>query len=252
LGSACRPGKVYIVGAGPGDPELITVKGLRLVREADVIFYDRLIPQEVLREAKPSAKLVFVGKAPGKHTYTQDEINRMLVEEACKGKTVVRLKGGDPYVFGRGEEECMYVLEHGVPCEVVPGVTSAIAGPAYAGIPVTHRGIASSFAVVTGREALEKGRKMVNYGAIAKAVDTLVILMGVSNLENIVREILDAGVDPETPVAIVERATMPEQRVVVGNLANIVEKARKAGVKPPAVVVVGEVVRLRDKLWKFV
>ncbi|HIC99124.1 MAG TPA: uroporphyrinogen-III C-methyltransferase, partial [Pyrodictiaceae archaeon] len=208
-------------------------------------------PREILREAKPSAKLVFVGKAPGKHVYTQDEINKMLVEEACKGKIVVRLKGGDPYVFGRGEEECMYVLEHGVPCEVVPGITSAIAGPAYAGIPVTHRGTASSFAIVTGREALEKNKRMVYYGAIARAVDTLVIVMGVTNLENIVREILDAGVDPETPVAIVEKATMPEQRVVIGKLADIVEKARKAGVKPPAVIVVGEVVRLRDKLWKL-
>jgi len=251
LNRACRPGKVYIVGAGPGDPELITVKGLRLVREADVIFYDRLIPQEVLCEAKPGAKLVFVGKAPGKHAYSQDEINKMLVEEACKGKTVVRLKGGDPYVFGRGEEECMYVLERGVPCEVVPGITSAIAGLAYAGIPVTNRGLSSSFAVVTGREAPEKGRRMVYYGAIAKAVDTLVIVMGISNLENIVREILEAGVDPDTPVAIVEKATMPEQRVVTGKLADIVEKARKAGVKPPAVIVVGKVVRLRDKLWKL-
>ena len=251
MNRACRPGKVYIVGAGPGDPELITVKGLRLVREADVIFYDRLIPQEVLREAKPGAKLVFVGKAPGKHAYSQDEINKMLVEEACKGKTVVRLKGGDPYVFGRGEEECMYVLERGVPCEVVPGVTSAIAGLAYAGIPVTNRGLSSSFAVVTGREAPEKGRRMVYYGAIAKAVDTLVIVMGIGNLENIVREILEAGVDPDTPVAIVEKATMPEQRVVTGKLADIVEKARKAGVKPPAVIVVGKVVRLRDKLWKL-
>ena len=251
MNRACRPGKVYIVGAGPGDPELITVKGLRLVREADVIFYDRLIPQEVLCEAKPGAKLVFVGKAPGKHAYSQDEINKMLVEEACKGKTVVRLKGGDPYVFGRGEEECMYVLERGVPCEVVPGVTSAIAGLAYAGIPVTNRGLSSSFAVVTGREAPEKGRRMVYYGAIAKAVDTLVIVMGISNLENIVREILEAGVDPDTPVAIVEKATMPEQRVVTGKLADIVEKARKAGVKPPAVIVVGKVVRLRDKLWKL-
>lgn len=251
MGEACRPGKVYIVGAGPGDPELITVKGLRLVREADVILYDRLIPQEVLREARPDAKLVFVGKAPGKHAYPQDEINKMLVEEACKGKIVVRLKGGDPYVFGRGEEECMYALEHGVPCEVVPGITSAIAGPAYAGIPVTHRGVASSFAIVTGREAPEKGRKMVDYGAIARAVDTLVIVMGIGNLENIVREMLDAGIDPNTPVAIVEKATTPEQRVVAGKLADIVEKAREAGVKPPAVIVVGEVVRLRDKLWKL-
>ncbi len=247
---SCK-GKVYIVGAGPGDPELLTLKAVRVLREADVVLYDRLIPREALSYVKPGAELIYVGKAPGRHAMSQEEINRLLVEKACEGKTVVRLKGGDPYVFGRGEEECMYVREHGVECEVIPGITSAIAGPAYAGIPVTHRGLASSFAVVTGTEAPEKGRRMVDYAAIAKAVDTMVILMGVGNLENIVKELLEAGVDPDTPVAIVMDATLPSQRVVVTKLSRAVEDAKKAGARPPAVIVIGRVVELRDKLWKL-
>jgi len=245
------PGVVYVVGAGPGDPELITVKGLRLLRSADVVLYDRLVSRELLREVKEGAELIYVGKAPGRHTLSQDEINRLLVEKARQGLVVVRLKGGDPYVFGRGEEECMYVRSHGIECIVVPGVTSAIAGPAYAGIPVTHRGLASSFAVATGREAEGKERRSVDYAALAKAADTLVILMGVGNLEKIVSELLDAGVDPGTPVAIVEDATLPTQRVTVAPLDRIVEEARRRGVRPPAVIVVGRVVELREKLWRL-
>jgi len=244
-------GIVYVVGAGPGDPELITVKGLKVLRSADVVLYDRLVSKDLLREVREDAELIYVGKAPGRHTMTQEEINRLLVEKARQGLVVVRLKGGDPYVFGRGEEECLYVRSHGIECIVVPGITSAIAGPAYAGIPVTHRGVASSFAVATGREAEGKEKRSVSYAALAKAADTLVILMGVGNLENIVRELLDAGVDPDTPVAIVEKATLPDQRVTVAPLSRIVEEARRRGVKPPAVIVVGRVVELREKLWKL-
>lgn len=244
-------GKVYIVGMGPGDPELVTLKALRIIREADVIVYDRLIPREALSHARRDAELIYAGKRPGHHALTQEEINQLLLEKALEGKTVARLHGGDPYVFGRGEEECMYLRSHGVPCEVVPGITSVIAGPAYAGIPVTSRGVASSFAAATGREAPGKERRHVYYGRLAKSVDTLVVVMGVGNLENIVREMLEEGVDPDLPVAIVENATLPSQRVVTGRLRDIVEKARKAGVKPPAVIVFGRVVELRDKLWSL-
>ena len=243
-------GRVYIVGAGPGDPELITVKGLKLIREADVIVYDRLIPKELLEEAKPGAKLIYAGKRPGMHAMTQEEINKLLRDLACQGYMVVRLHGGDPYVFGRGEEECMYLREHGVECVVVPGITSAIAGPAYAGIPVTSRYVASSFAVVTGREAEGKQRH-IDYAAVASAVDTLVILMGVGRLEEIASQLLEAGIDPETPAAIIENATTPSQRVVTGTLKDIAVRASEAGVKPPAVIVIGRVVGLREKLWRL-
>ena len=245
-----RRGKVWIVGAGPGDPELITVKGLRVLREADVVLYDRLVHPKLLEEVREGAELIYVGKAPGRHAMSQDEINRLLVEKALEGKTVVRLKGGDPYVFGRGEEECAYVIEHGVECEVVPGVSSAIAAPAYAGIPVTSRWYASSVALVTGMEAAEKERPRVDYARIAAAVDTVVVLMGVSRLEHITSEMVRAR-PPSTPAAIVERGTLPEQRVIVSTLGEIAARAREEGVRPPAVLVVGDVVRLRERLWRL-
>jgi uroporphyrin-III C-methyltransferase len=241
-------GKVYIVGAGPGDPELATVKAVRLIREADVIVYDRLIPRELLAYAKPEAKLVYAGKEPGKHTLTQDEINKLLLAYACEGKMVIRLHGGDPTIFGRGEEECYYLTSHGVSCEFVPGVTSAFAAPELACIPPTSRWAASSVAVVTGREAEGKRERRVRYGEIAKAVDTLIILMGVGRLEQIVGELLESGVDPSTPVAIVERAATSQQRVITGRLSNIVELSRRENVRPPAVIVIGRVVELRDKI----
>ncbi|KSW12004.1 uroporphyrin-III methyltransferase [Pyrodictium occultum] len=244
-------GSVYIVGAGPGDPELITVKGLRLIEQADVVVYDRLVPRELLDHTKPGAELVYAGKKPGAHAMTQEEINRLLLKKACEGKTVVRLHGGDPYVFGRGEEECIYLRSHGVECEVVPGVTSAIAGAAYAGIPVTSRGLASSFAVATGKEAPGKPRRMVRYADIMKSVDTLVVLMGVGTLEKIVEEMLEGGIDPDLPVAVVENASTPRQRVVTGRLRDIAEKARRAGIQPPAVIVFGPTVKLRERLWKL-
>lgn len=244
-----RRGKVYIVGAGPGDPELATLKAIKAIRRADVILYDRLIPKELLREAKPSAELIYVGKESGKHTLTQDEINKLLVEKALEGKTVVRLKGGDPYVFGRGEEECMYLIEHSIECEVVPGITSAIAVPMYSGIPVTHRYASSSFAIITGREARDKRTKKVRVKDIAKAVDTLIILMGLSNLRNTVKELLEV-LPSSKPVAVIHEGTMSSQKVIQGSLGDIVEKVEKSGITPPAIIVVGDVVNLRDKLWK--
>ncbi|BEP17722.1 uroporphyrinogen-III C-methyltransferase [Pyrofollis japonicus] len=245
----CRKGKVYIVGAGPGDPELLTLKAVRIIRSADVIVYDRLAPTDFIkREAKSDAELIYAGKAPGRHAMSQDEINKLLEEKACEGKLVARIHGGDPFLFGRGEEECIYLASRGISCEVVPGITSAIAGPELACIPPTSRLVASSVAIVPGREAAERKERRVYYGRIAKTVDTMIVLMGVGRLSEIVNELLEEGLDPSTPVAIVENASLPNQRVVVGRLANIVSKAREANVKPPAVIIVGKVVWLRDKI----
>jgi len=244
-------GRVYIVGTGPGDPELLTLKAVKAIKEADTIVYDRLIPVEALSYARKDARLVYAGKQPGKHAMTQDEINRLLLREACEGRSVARLHGGDPYLFGRGEEECMFLLEHGVECIAIPGVSSITAGPLYAGIPLTSRGVASSFAAATGREAAGKEKRVINYGLILKSVQTLVVVMGVGSLERIVEEMLREGIPPSLPVALIENATLPNQRVIVGELGNIVEKAREHNVKPPAIIVFGNTVRLREKLWRL-
>jgi uroporphyrin-III C-methyltransferase len=236
--------KIYLVGAGPGDPGLITVKALELIKKADVIIYDRLVSRELLRHAKKGAELIYVGKRGGKPSFTQDRINKLLIEKAEEGKVVVRLKGGDPFVLGRGGEEAMVLVQAGIEYEVVPGVTSAIAAPAAAGIPLTDRRFASSFAVVTGQE--EPGKKeRLDYGAIG--TDTVVLLMGVGNLDKIAEEMLRSRPE-DTPVAIIERGTTRRQRVITSTLGRAAEDARRAGVKPPAVIVVGEVVKLRELL----
>ncbi len=233
-------GKVYLVGAGPGDPELLTLKAVKVISEADVILYDRLVSEEVLNYAEPDCKLVYVGKEDGKHTLPQEEINKLLVYYANVYEKVIRLKGGDPFVFGRGGEEALYLKEHGVPYEIVPGVSSIYAVPAYAGIPLTFRGVASSFAVVTGHECTGK-EKRIDWRSF-KGIDTLVVLMGVRNRQRIARELLEAGRSPEEPVAFVERGTTSEQRVVLSTLKEVASSPPE--VKPPAVMVVGEVVRL--------
>lgn len=240
-------GKVYIVGGGPGDPELITVKGLKLVREADVILYDRLAPQAVLKEAKPEAILIDVGKKPGGQGPRQDEINKMLLEYAMRGYKVVRLKGGDPYVFGRGEEECIYVKSHGVECEVIPGIPSFVAAAIRAGAPLTSRGLSSSFAVVTGQEDPEKGYKAVDLTKIASAVDVIAILMGVSRMQEILEEIASVrGFDE--PVAVVIRATMEGEKIITGTIRDIIESSKRGEIENPAVIIVGKTVTLREKL----
>ncbi len=239
--TAAPPGKVYLVGAGPGDPGLITVKGCRLLRRADVVVYDRLGAPGHLRECAPQAELVFVGKEPGAESPDQEAINRLLIAKAREGKTVVRLKGGDPFVFGRGGEEARALAAAGIPFEVVPGVTSAVAVPAYAGIPLTYRGIASSVAIVSGRTTRPDW-------ALAGSADTLVVLMGAARVAEVAARLLDQGRSPETPAAVVASGTLPEQRTVVGTLADIAGKAAAAGISSPAVIVVGEVVRLRDEI----
>lgn len=238
-------GKVFIVGAGPGDPGLITVKGLEALRRAEVVLYDRLAPAELLQEAPATAERIDVGKEPTRHRRSQDEINALLIEFARAGKTVVRLKGGDPFVFGRGGEECQVLAAANIEYEVIPGVSSAIAAPAYAGIPVTHRELASHFTVITGHTAEED---TIEWDALPHS-GTLVFLMGVNHLHEIATQLLLHGIRPQTPVAVIERGTTREQRVVTGVLLDIVERARH--LRPPATIVVGEVVKLSETLGWF-
>lgn len=241
-------GKVYLVGSGPGDLGLLTLKGLELLKKADVIIYDRLVSKTILRQIPSRTKKLYVGKSSGKHSVPQDKINELIVKESKLGKKVVRLKGGDPFIFGRGGEEAQSLFRASIPFEVIPGISSASAVPAYAGIPLTHRDYASSAAIVTGHESWAKKGSQVNWEGLAKAVDTIVILMGVSNLESIIKGIKKGGRHEDTPVAIIEDGTTRKQRVTIGKLSDIVEKARKNEVKPPAVIVIGDVVKLRKEL----
>ena len=241
-------GKVYIVGAGPGDPELITIKAARLIRSADVILYDRLVSEETISLAKEGCKLIYVGKHPGESSTTQERINEMLVEKAQEGGSIVRLKGGDPFLFGRGGEEAQVLSREGISYEVVPGITSAISVPAYAGIPVTQRHIASSVAFITGHEASTKTKGTVEWERIAQSVDTLVVMMGIRNLGNIAERLINGGRDPKTPVAIIEKGTTKLQKTITGTLETIEVKARIEGIKPPAITIIGKVVNLREEL----
>ncbi len=241
-------GKVYIVGAGPGSLDLLTLKAIKVLKEADVILYDELIGDEIKDFLKTlNADLIDVGKRSGRHKRRQDEINRLLVELARNGKKVVRLKGGDPFVFGRGGEEIEFLAENRIPFEVVPGITSAIAVPAYAGIPITHRDFDPAVVFITGREAKER----LKWSALADLNATIVILMGLSNLERNVKNLIEHGKDPRTPVAIIERGCTKEQRVIVSDLENVVRVAKDSNVKPPAVIVIGDVVKVRDKVKDF-
>jgi uroporphyrinogen III methyltransferase/synthase len=244
-------GIVSLVGAGPGDPGLITVAGVERLARADVVVYDRLADERLLKLAPPDAELISVGKAPGGHTMPQEEINALLVARAREGKRVVRLKGGDPFVFGRGGEEAETLVAAGIPFEVVPGVTSAVAAPAYAGIPVTHRRLASSFTVVTGHEDPAKAEGAVDWERVAKSADTLVILMGGANLGEIMRRLVDSGRAPDEPVAVVRWGTTPHQRAISGTIADIAARVAGAGLTPPFVTVVGRVVSLRETLAWF-
>ncbi len=244
-------GKVYLVGAGPGDPGLLTVRGLECIERADVIVYDNLVNPSLLRHARPDAELIFAGKSAKKHTLSQDETNALLIAKAKEGKVVTRLKGGDPFVFGRGGEEAQELREAGISFEIVPGISSAIAAPAYAGIPVTHRAVATAFMVVTGHEDPTKGESQVDWKSVAQFPGTRVILMGVERLGEIVAQLMNCGMAPDTPVAMVHRGTTPQQKTITGTLATIVEVARAAEFKPPAITIIGEVVRLRESLQWF-
>ncbi len=239
-------GKVYLVGAGPGDPDLITRKGFRLLRRADVVIYDRLIPKQLLEETKPDAELIDAGKAPSRHRLGQDKINAILVDRARKGRAVLRLKGGDPFVFGRGAEEALACRQQGIPFEIVPGVSSVTAVPAYAGIPISHRQVSSGFTVITGHEDPAKPESSINYQALAQIGGTIVILMGVNRLPAITKQLQRHGAKPQTPAAVIEWGATPRQRTLVGSLGTIADIAQAHDIKPPAITVIGDVVRLRE------
>lgn len=243
-----KTGKVYLVGAGPGDPGLMTVRGMELLRDAEAVIYDRLVNPILLEEAPPDAQRIFVGKLAGFHQLPQEQINAILIAQARSGRRVVRLKGGDPFVFGRGGEEAEALREAGIAFAVVPGVSSAVAVPAYAGIPLTHRKLSSSFAVLTGHEAC-KAAPSVDWSKLANAVDTLVVLMGLKSIPQIVAKLVAHGRSPETPVALIRWGTTQEQETVIGTLADIVDKA--AVLEPPVVAVIGAVVTLADRLHWF-
>ncbi len=240
--------KVYLTGAGPGDIELLTLKALRVIKEADVIIYDRLANPDILDEAKSGCEFVYVGKEDGRHIVPQDDINEVIYQNALKYENVVRLKGGDPFVFGRGGEEAQYLYERGIKFEVIPGITSAISAPAYAGIPVTHRGVAVSFRVVTGHESPHKKECQIPWENF-KTDDTIVFLMGLHNLSKISKKLMEIGKAKDYPCAVISKGTTKEQSVVVGTLENIVEKAKD--VPTPALIVVGKVVELREQLQWF-
>lgn len=244
-------GMVYLVGAGPGDPELITAKGIRCIASADVLVYDYLAAKALLTHARPSCECIYVGKKGGDHTLAQEAINALIVAKAADGNVVTRLKGGDPFIFGRGGEEAEELIKAGIPFEIVPGVTSAIAAPAYAGIPLTHRQFTSTVAFITGHEDPAKDESSIDWAALAKGIGTLVFLMGVKNLPNIVSRLRQHGRPAATPVALVRWGTTSRQQTVTGTLEDIEERVKAAGIKAPAIIVVGEVVTLRNSLKWF-
>ncbi len=246
-----KNGYVYLIGAGPGDPGLITLKGRECIARAEVILYDYLAHKELLSFARPDAELIYAGKVGGAHNREQWQINEMLVEKAQQGKVVARLKGGDPFIFGRGGEECEALVEAGIPFEIVPGVTAAVGAAAYAGIPLTHRDFTTSVTFVTGHESSGKEVSGINWPQLSLGNGTLVFYMGMKNLAQITANLIVHGRPSQTPVALVRWGTRPEQDVLTGTLADIAGKAHQVGFKAPAVIIVGDVVRLRDKLRWF-
>lgn len=243
-------GKVFLVGAGPGDSKLLTIKAAELLKTAKNVVYDRLVSEEILQLIPESAKKIYVGKESGRHVVPQDKITELLVKLALEGRDVIRLKGGDPFIFGRGGEEAEVLAEKGIAFEIVPGVSSAVVAPMYAGIPLTHRDFASSVAIVTGHQAGD-GERPIKWVKIADSVDTMVILMGIESLETIIGKLVVGGVNSDIPVAIIEKGTSRQQRSVTGTIASIVKDAKNADIKPPAVIVIGEVVTLGRKLAWF-
>lgn len=242
-----KSGKVYLVGAGPGDAELLTLKGKRLLETCDTVIYDRLASEKLLEYVKDSCECIFVGKIVGNHALGQKEINQIIIEKARTSEVVVRLKGGDPFVFGRGGEEALALKEEGIAYEIVPGITSAIAAAAYAGIPVTHRGCSQSFTVITGHTAEEDENIPDTMADMAKIPGTLIVLMGMGNLERITEKLLEGGKHPDTPVAVVSNGTTPWQREVRGNLTDICRKVKEEGIAAPAIIIVGSVAGLDMK-----
>ena len=247
-GTATCLGKVYLVGAGPGDPGLMTLKGKGILECADVVVYDALVSPAILQMINPRAEKIDAGKRRGRHSKLQQETTQILIEKARDNAIVVRLKGGDPFVFGRGGEEMEDIIAAGVPVEVVPGITSGIAAPAYAGIPVTHRRYSSSVTFVTGHEAAGKYRPNIDWGAIARGSETIVIYMGIHNLPNITARLQAGGLSPQTPILLIRWGTRPEQEELAGTLATIVERVAKTGFKAPAIAIVGKIINFREQM----
>lgn len=236
--------KVYLIGAGPGDPELLTLKGKRIIEKADIIIYDNLVNPQLFEFAKVNCEKIYVGKKANQHTLQQNEINQLLVDKYNTNSTIVRLKGGDPIVFGRGGEEAEYLSKHNIPFEIIPGITSAIAAPIYAGIPITHRNHNSMFTVLTGHEDPTKQDSYINWKHTAKTPGTLIILMGIKNLPNIVNELINNGRNPDEPAALIQQGTTPFQKTVTSSLKDIVEAANNNNIKPPSIFVIGDVINL--------
>ncbi len=243
-----KQGKVYLIGAGPGDIGLLTVKGMRCLQKAETVVYDFHLNAQILNYINRDAEFIYAGKRGGHHAMTQDQINQALIDKAKEGKLVCRLKGGDPFVFGRGGEEAELLVAEGIEFEVIPGISSSIAAPAYAGIPLTHRKYSSSFSVITGNEDMTKTESTIEWAALASGFDTLVFLMGVKNIQNITRKLVEHGKHPDTPAAVVRWGTRPDQKTVVGTLSDIAGQVKEEHIRPPAVMIVGNVVKLRDTL----
>ncbi|MBF2056626.1 MAG: uroporphyrinogen-III C-methyltransferase [Cyanobacterium sp. T60_A2020_053] len=243
-------GKVYLVGAGPGDPGLLTIKGKGILELADVVVYDALVSPAILAMINPHAEKINAGKRKGRHSLRQSETTQLLIAKAQDNAIVVRLKGGDPFVFGRGGEEMADLIKAGISVEVIPGITSGIAAPAYAGIPVTHRGYSSSVTFVTGHESVGKYRPEVNWRALAQGSETIVIYMGIHNLQQIIPQLLSADLAPSTPIALIRWGTRPDQEELYGTLSNIIELVEKTGFEAPAVAVIGRVVDFRTENFR--
>lgn len=241
-------GKVYICGAGPGNPDLITKRCWDLLKNCDIILYDRLVGREILELIPENTPKVYVGRSSGDPTTNQLKTNQVMLQYALKGKKVLRLKGGDPFIFGRGGEEAEFLNENAIDFEIIPGISSAIGSAVYSGIPLTHRQFSSSVAIVTGHEDPTKKEKSIRWEKLATAVDTIVILMGIENLESIIKNLINYGLSNDTKIAVIENGTLKEQKIIIGNLNNIRKKMDDASIKPPAVIIIGEVVSLSDKI----
>lgn len=244
-------GKVFICGAGPGDPDLLTLKSMKLLKTCKVVLYDRLVGNNIVKLIPDTSKKIYVGREEGDPSFHQDNTNKIMKKYAKKGEKVLRLKGGDPFIFGRGGEEAEFLREHNIQYEIVPGVTSPIASAIYAGIPLTHRQFSSSIAIVTGHEATEKGQASVHWEKLPDAVDTIIIMMGIGQLRRISTRLIRAGMSKDTDVAIIENGATSKQRVVTGTLENIIDLSKKAEIKPPAIIIIGRVASLREKISWF-
>ena len=244
-------GKVFLVGAGPGDPSLITLRAVELIKKADVVLYDRLVSKKILSMVPKKAKAVYVGRAVGDDYKHQDDTNELMVRYAKTKRYVVRLKGGDPIMFGRGGEEAEYLKKHKIQFEIIPGITSGIGSATYAGIPLTHRKLASSVVFVTGHEDFEKSKEAVRWKKLAKSTDTIVVMMGLSRIGIISKQLLSGGIDKKTPVAVIQDGTTPKQKMITGTISNIAQKVRQSKIAPPSIIIIGKVVSLSKTIgWR--